>query len=61
MLLEKVLFDQSKEENDVKTKNYTIIFKYIGADSSPNVSSAVFNVENAVSFNKNSIFNSVQL
>lgn len=49
VLFEKVLFDQAKEEGVVRTKNYTLIFKYMGSESSTNITHAVFDVQNAVS------------
>lgn len=49
VLFEKVLFDQAKDEGFVRSKNYTLIFKYIAPESSTNVTHAVFNVQNAVS------------
>lgn len=53
VLFEKVLFDQAKEEEGAaRTKNYTLIFKYIGSESSTNITHAVFNVKNAVSSEK---------
>lgn len=49
ILFEKVLFDQVKEESVAQSKNYTLIFKYMGSESSTNLTHAVFNVKNAVS------------
>lgn len=54
ILYEKELFNQVKDEGDARTKNYTLIFKYINSASSRNISYAVFNVQNAaVSIPKN--------
>lgn len=47
-LFEKELFDQAKDEGVVRSKNYTLIFKYIGDESTKKISRAVFNVQNAV-------------
>lgn len=47
LLFEKTLFNQTKDEDVVKTKNFTLIFKYIGSETSPNITGAVFNVKNA--------------
>lgn len=48
VLYEKVIFDQTQDENIIQPKNFTIIFKYIGSETSPNISYAHFNVQNAV-------------
>lgn len=49
VIFEKELFDQVKVDGGVRPRNYTIIFKYIGADGSKNIPYAVFDVANAVS------------
>lgn len=43
-LIEKQLFTR----NDSLPKNYTIIFKYIASEQSPNITCAKINVQNAV-------------
>lgn len=52
VLFEKVLFDQVKDEGFARSKNYTLIFKYIGSETSTNISHASFNVKNAVSIER---------
>lgn len=47
-VFDKEIFNQVKEEGVARPKNYTIIFKYIGPESTK-LTYAVFNVENAVS------------
>lgn len=46
----KVLYDKEIFATYVpQPKNYTIIFKYIGSESSPNISYAIFEVYDTVS------------
>lgn len=41
----KVIYDKEIFAIDVpQPKNYTLIFKYIGSESSPNITYAIFNV-----------------
>lgn len=49
VLFEKELFNQRNVYGFSSPRNFSFIFKYIAADSSPNITYAVFNIENAVS------------
>lgn len=49
LLYNKELFNQVQDEGFARSKNYTLIFKYINSKDSVNVTYAVFNVQNAVS------------
>lgn len=42
-----MLYNQSKEEGAIQTKNYTLIFKYMASETSPNITGAHFKVDNA--------------
>lgn len=56
MLFNKVLFSK----NSPQPKNYTLIFKYIGAETSPNITYAKFNVQhNTVSNEFNKLFSAI--
>lgn len=48
-LFRKELFNQAQDEGVARTKNYTLIFKYMNSEAAGNVTYAVFNVQNAVS------------
>lgn len=45
ILFDKVLFTETVPDS----KNYTLIFKYIGSEHSPNITHAHFDVRNGVS------------
>lgn len=49
ILYEKELFNQVIDEGVARSKNYTLIFKYINSKESTEITHAVFNVQNAVS------------
>lgn len=49
ILYEKELFNQVADEGFARSKNYTLIFKYINSEDSKDITYAVFNVQNAVS------------